>query len=257
MESGGRIRWRNVCQRATRLCRLPIMKSRLKSGGPGGAAAAPESPSGETDGRLQRGERARAHLLDALLSLLADGNYAPSIQEISERAGVSRRLVFHHFKDAETMHLAFMRKQTAALADLVAPIPEALPLATRLLALVEQRARIYEKITPTRRAGITREYVFPVFARGLQMFRAMKRAQVEAVFAPEIRSCQASMQREIATALGCTASFSTWEALRGHQQLGLDDAQQALTNILTGVLRLTPAGASLAMLRSPSLKPPQ
>ena len=221
------------------------------------AADAPvPAPFAETDGRRQRGERARAHLLDALLSLLADGNYAPSIQEISERAGVSRRLVFHHFKDAETMHLAFMRKQTAALADLVAPIPDSLPLATRLPAFIDQRARIYEKITPTRRAGITREYVFPLFARGLQMFRAVKRAQVEAVFAPEIRSCHASVQREVAVALGCAASFSTWESLRGHQQLALDEAQQAFAHILTGLLRLTPAGTSLVGLRSPIEKAP-
>ncbi len=211
----------------------------------------------ETDGRLQRGERARAHLLDSLLELLAEGNYSPSIQEISERAGVSRRLVFHHFKDAETMHVAFMRKQTEALADLMVPIPESLPLATRLLALVEQRARIYEKITHTRRAGITREYVIPAIARGLQLFRAAKRAQVEATFAPEIHSCHDSVQREIAVALGCAASFNTWESLRGHQQLGLDEAQQALTHILAGILRLTPAGASLVVLRSPHSKEAQ
>lgn len=218
---------------------------------PAAAAATPtDTPAAEADGRLQRGARTRELVLDALFALLGEGNYAPSVQQISERAGISRRLVFHHFSDAESMQAAFVKKQMAALADLVVPIPESLPLATRLLALVEQRARIYEKITHTRRAAIIREYVSPAVTRGLTAFRSLKRAQVEAVFAPEIGSCHKSVQRELAAALGCAASFSTWESLRSHQQLGVDEAQRVLTHLLCGVLRLTPAGANLIVLRS-------
>jgi AcrR family transcriptional regulator len=206
----------------------------------------------ESDGRLQRGARSRAQVLDALLELLAEGNYAPSIQLISERAGVSRRLVFHHFKDAETMQAEFVKRQTRALADLITPIPESLPLPSRILLLVEQRARIYEKITHTRRAAVTNEYVVPSIGRHLQAFRALKRSQIEAIFAPEIRSCHGSVQREIAAALGCAASFNTWESLRGHQQLSVDEAQRVLLHMLTGILRLTPAGANLLVLHGPS-----
>lgn len=244
----------------------PARRGARKSGGaakrvPAGRATAPAAAPAAarqaalttaSDGRLQRGARTRGLVLDALFALLAEGNYAPSMQEISERAGVSRRLVFHHFTDAESMQAAFVQKQTAALSDLVVPIPESLPLATRLLALVEQRARIYEKITHTRRAALTREYIWPAVARGLAAFRSLKRAQVEVVFAPEIGSCHKSVQGEIAAALGCAASFSTWESLRGHQQLALDEAQRVLTHLLSGVLRLTPAGANLVVLRGPA-----
>lgn len=202
----------------------------------------------QTDGRRQRGARTRELVLDALFSLLAEGNYAPSMQQVSERAGVSRRLVFHHFTDTESMQAAFVEKQTAALEALVTPIPESLPLPTRILSLVEQRARIYEKITPTRRAALTREYISPTIASGLDAFRGIKRAQIEAVFAPEIASCHDSVRGEIAAALGCAASFGTWESLRRHQQLGMDAAQRVLTHLLSGVLRLTPAGANLVVL---------
>lgn len=237
--------------RAKPPARRPDTLARAAGASTPAAAAATTTAAPTADGRLQRGERTRGLVLDALFALLGEGNYAPSIQEISERAGVSRRLVFHHFTDAESMQAAFVQKQMAALSDLVLPIPESLPLATRLLALVEQRARIYEKITHTRRAAIIREYVSPAVTRGLAAFRALKRAQLEAVFAPEIRSCHKSVQPEIAAALGCAASFSTWESLRGHQQLGLDAAQRVLTHLLCGVLRLTPAGANLVVLRGP------
>lgn len=211
--------------------------------------AAPAATLPATDGRLQRGARSRELVLDALLALLSEGNYEPSVQQISERAGLSRRMVFHHFRDAEALHLAFVQRQQAALRDLIVEIPATLPLPTRLLRLVEQRAVLYERITPTRRAGISREYVSPLIRRGLSTFRAFKRAQVESVFAPEIGSCHESVQPEIAAALGCAASFSTWESLRNHQQLGADEAQRVMVHLLTGVLRLTPAGANLIVLR--------
>lgn len=200
---------------------------------------------------MERGARTRGQVLDALLSLLAEGNYAPSIQEVSERAGVSRRLVFHHFTDTESMQAAFYQKQTAILDALVTPIADSLPLPSRLLALVEQRVRIYEKITHTRRAALTREYVSPPLAGRLNAFRSIKRAQVEAVFAPEIASCHESVRTEIAAALGCAASFSTWESLRRHQQLDVDAAQRVLTHLLSGILRLTPGGANLVVLYGP------
>ncbi|MFO0577377.1 MAG: TetR/AcrR family transcriptional regulator [Polyangia bacterium] len=230
------------------------MKPRSKSPrrSPAAAPAAPAAAQAAlpaTDGRLQRGARSRELVLDALLALLSEGHHEPSVQAISERAGLSRRMVFHHFRDAEALHLAVVQRQQAALRELLVEIPATLPLPTRLLRLVEQRALLYERITATRRAGISREYASPPMRRALGAFRALKRAQVESVFAPEIGSCHESVQPEIAAALGGAASFSTWEALRSHQHLGVDEAQRVLVHLLTGVLRLTPAGANLIVLR--------
>jgi AcrR family transcriptional regulator len=216
------------------------------------AAPSPASQTAPgTDGRRERSVRSRALVLDALLALLAEGKYSPSMQEISDRAGVSRRLVFHLFQDAETMHAAFVERQQAALRELFVPIPESLPLPTRLLALCEQRARVYERIAHTRRAGMAREHESPIIKRGLTLFRALKRAQVAAIFSPEIRSCHDSVQSEISAALGCAASFNTWESLRAHQQLSVEEAQRTLVHLLTGILRLTPAGANLVVLLGP------
>lgn len=225
------------------------MKHRAKPPSPRKIAApAPALPA--TDGRVQRGARSRELVLDALMALLCEGSYSPSVQEIGERAGLSRRMVFHHFPDAESMYAAFVQRQLVTLRELFVDIPATLPLASRLLSLVEQRTRIYERITHTRRAGMAREHSSPIIARGLSTFRALKRSQVESLFAPEIRSCHESVQPEIAAALSCAASFSSWESLRRHQQLSVDEAQRVLVHMLTGILRLTPAGSNLIVLRS-------
>lgn len=186
-----------------------------------------------------------------MLALITEGNLSPSMQEIGDRAGVSRRLVFHHFKDAASMNRAFMQKQAANLRDLFEPIPESMSLPERLNAIVEQRARIYEKITPTRRAGLIREHDLPEIAQSIAGFRALKRAQIEAIFAPEVRSCAPSLQPQLAAALGCAASFSSWESLRRHQRLTIAQAKRALVLLLGGLLRLTPAGAALLLPEEP------
>ena len=64
-----------------------------------------------TDGRVQRGERNRAAIVDALLSLLEDGVLRPSARQVAERAGVSLRAVFQHFDDMESLYAEWVRRQ--------------------------------------------------------------------------------------------------------------------------------------------------
>ena len=51
------------------------------------------------DGRLARSARTRHAVVDALLDLLGEGDLRPTAARIAERAGVSLRIVFHHFED--------------------------------------------------------------------------------------------------------------------------------------------------------------
>ena len=46
-------------------------------------------------------ERARASIADALFSLLDEGELQPTATRIAERAGISLRLIYHHFGDLE------------------------------------------------------------------------------------------------------------------------------------------------------------
>ena len=57
-----------------------------------------------TDGRVQRGERNRTAIVDALLALLEAGNAKPSARAIAEHAGCSVRTVFQHFDDMEVLY---------------------------------------------------------------------------------------------------------------------------------------------------------
>ena len=81
------------------------------------------------DGRLARSARTRHAVVDALLDLLGEGDLRPTAARIAERAGVSLRLVFHHFDDVETIYNELADRQAERVKPLTVPIPVTLPFA--------------------------------------------------------------------------------------------------------------------------------
>ena len=68
----------------------------------------------QRDGRTVRAERTRQALVDALLSLLDEGQLQPTAERIAVRAGVSERSVFQHFPDREALSRPSPRSSTSA-----------------------------------------------------------------------------------------------------------------------------------------------
>src|SRR5215468_1968420 len=135
----------------------------------------------EMDGRLARGARARAAIVDALLALIEEGDLRPSAARIAERAGVSLRSVFQHFKDVESLFAAAADRQSERLAPLVARIPGDGPLARRLDAFVATRARLLDAIAPVRRAALLMEPFSREVRTRLGAFRRLKADEVRLV----------------------------------------------------------------------------
>src|SRR5208282_5320763 len=102
------------------------------------------------DGRLARSARTRHAVVDALLDLLGEGDLRPTAARISERAGVSLRLVFHHFDDLDAIYAERAKPLTV-------PISVALPLTRRIEEFCAQRGRLLETLSPVRRAAVLME----------------------------------------------------------------------------------------------------
>src|SRR5262245_23461581 len=191
------------------------------------------------DGRLARGERARAAIVDALLALLERGDLRPSAARVAERAGVSLRSVFQHFSDVESLFAVAAARQAERVAPLIGAVPDAGPLPKRLDAFVRQRARLLDAISPVRRAAILTE-PFSSEVRGrLGAFRAHKAEEVRRVFAPELARRPAAARRRLLAGLVATASWTTWQALREHQRLPYAEARRVLHLMLQALLRST------------------
>ena len=104
------------------------------------------------DGRVARGQRTRRNVAEALMALLRAGDSDPTAKAVARRAGVSLRLVFHHFADMDDLYqfvgALLLRRQWAEMPQL----SPKLSLPTRIERTVAHRAALFEETSEVRRA---------------------------------------------------------------------------------------------------------
>jgi AcrR family transcriptional regulator len=170
-----------------------------------------------SDGRVARGERTRRALAEAMISLLEDGEARPTARRIAERAGVSLRLVFHHFQDLESILRAAVEIQEQRHWQQIQPVVPTLPMAERVTRVVRQRVAVFHAVAPVRRSADTVKDTSPVVAAELDRGRRWLRSQLQATFAPELDPRRPAEAQVLLDSLEVVTSWETWEQL---QRLG-------------------------------------
>jgi|tagenome__1003787_1003787.scaffolds.fasta_scaffold20034672_2 TetR/AcrR family transcriptional regulator of autoinduction and epiphytic fitness len=193
------------------------------------------------DGRVARSHRTRAAIVEALVSLLEEGNPQPTVEEIAARAGVAPRTVFQHYADREALFAAVSAHREAQLQDLMGTIDPAAPLDQRIAEMVAQRARVFEWIAAVRRGALLMEPFSESVHAWLEAFRAGKRAELARVFATEIEQRAEPERAALVAALGAAGSWSAWDSLRTHQRLDAEQASAALALMLRSLLARCPS----------------
>ena len=173
--------------------------------------------------------------MDALLELIDEGDLRPPAPRIADRAGVSLRSVFQHFRDLEGLFAYATDRQLERIGALVRPLPTTGPLDDRLDAFIDQRAKIYEAVTPVRRAALAQEPFSPHAVVARDRLLAVARAELERTFGLEL----AEAPSDLLEALDAAASWQVWEALRNHQGLDVDEARKVLRRLLRSLLVAT------------------
>ncbi len=192
------------------------------------------TPGPSPDGRVARGERTRAAIVEAFVDLVGDGVAHPRARQIAERAGVSVRSIFQHFEDLDGVRADVVALQARRIRPLVDGLDPDGDIGTRITALVDQRARLYEFVTPMRRtmesAGSSE-----AIERGLHELDTTLRSQVAAQFAPELQALERTSRQDLLAALDAWCSFATWDHLRRSGGRSVLQARRALR---TGLGRL-------------------
>ena len=201
--------------------------------GKAGAASAP-SPVNR-DGRLARGEKTRRRVAEALISLLEEGDPQPTAKEIANRAGVSLRLVFHHFDDMDALYHSVAKVNVERHWKSLYPVPPDLPFEHRVERTVRQRYRLFEAISPVRRAAVRQAYRSKEIGATLAESTKALRDQVAATFAPELNAAGAA-GADILDALDLVTSWEAWERLRTAQGLTPTAARRVLERTITTLL---------------------
>jgi TetR/AcrR family transcriptional regulator of autoinduction and epiphytic fitness len=197
----------------------------------------PSARDTTTDGRSARAARTRDAVVEALLSLLDDGNVRPTARQVAERAGVSLRSVYVHFDDLEDLFTAAAHRFFERHRELIKPLPHEGALEPRLEAFVDQRARMHDAARAIRRAAVLQEPFSPALAEVLALGRSLARAEVKQVFSIEIAQRAPAERRRFVTELDVVAGGTTWESLRSHHGLSTADAREVLRSMLWAILR--------------------
>jgi AcrR family transcriptional regulator len=200
----------------------------------------PDEPT--TDGRLARGQRTRRNVADGLIALLREGDPEPTARSVARRAGVSLRLVFHHFVDLDDLYayvaaLEFRRQWS----DMPRLSPK-LALATRIERTVAHRAALFEDISPVRRALAHRGASARDVAMALTSADALLHESLIATFAPELAAMPEVVRAEHLYGMDTVTSWEAWERMRRSSRLPAGVARRVMARTLA-VLSVAPDAA--------------
>jgi TetR/AcrR family transcriptional regulator, regulator of autoinduction and epiphytic fitness len=184
------------------------------------------------DGRVARGQRTRRSVAEALMQLLREGETDPTAKAVARRAGVSLRLVFHHFTDMDDLYQFVgalqLRRQWADMPQL----SPRLSLSTRIERTVAHRAALFEETSEVRRALVCRAPTSPGVGQALAASDGLFLEDLKATFAPELTGLPAKSRAEYLGALDTGTSWEVWERLRTTSGVAVRDARRVMSLIL-------------------------
>lgn len=189
------------------------------------------------DGRTARRGRNSDAVLDTVHEMFVEGNFAPSVEDVAARSGVSLRSVYRYFEDTEALlHLAIERRM-ALVGELYTldHLGEG-SQEDRVLALVNQRLLIHSKLAPTVRAAMLRAPYSPQIAEQVRQRRHLLADQVASQFAPEATVLTRSRAEELVACIDALCSFDTMEDLRVRRGMAISRARRVMVSGVTALL---------------------
>lgn len=199
------------------------------------------APTTSSDGRRLRGERTRLRVLDALLELVEEGEPRPTAHAVAARAGVALRTVYHHFEDVAAMRSMALTAQTERYREMLRPVSAGLSLEERIQTTAHQYRRLFEAITPLRRAALLDEDS-PDVAEGFRAARAQRRAQLAETFGAELNE-RRGQGRALLDALDLIISWDSWNHLRANLGRSAVAAEKVLVLLLRDLFGATGASS--------------
>ncbi len=201
--------------------------ARPENSGSHRAAKVPTEP----DGRRERSKSSRAKIVQALLDLVAGGNYAPGAADVAEAAGVGLRSVFRHFDDMDSLYREMSGAIEAKVMPMVLKPFQSTDWQGRVRELTGRRADIFETIMPYRISGNIKRYQSPFLMQDYQRMLRLERQSVEALLPDAVLA-----DRRMTNALVAPLSFQVWRLLRHDEELPVAEARAVVLRLVDAIL---------------------
>ncbi len=189
--------------------------------------AHPPWTSSARDARTAKGERTRRVVVEALVDLIDEGGPHPTAKRVAQRAGVSVRLVYHHFGGVHGLLLAAVALQSERNQYLLFAIPPRGPPELRIKALCRQRRLYFEQMTPVYRVAHGRAHAEGGIDALLAADRTALRDQLAHTLGPELES-RGTCGPELLDALEQATGWDAWRALRDGRAQTAPSAERAM-----------------------------
>lgn len=174
--------------------------------------------------------RARAErVLEAALALFTDRPYEDvSLEEVAERAAVTKRTVLRRFGSKEVL---FGEAMSRARDQMIAH-RQAAPVGD-VAGAVANVVGHYERWGTNRLRLLEQEDRIPLIAEWVRAGREWHWGWVERVFAPRLKGLHGAQRRRRVGALVVLTDVYTWKLLRRDLRLSRSDTEATLTELIT------------------------
>jgi AcrR family transcriptional regulator len=186
----------------------------------------------EADGRKHRSQKSQMLIVNAMLELVAQGNLAPSADQIADIAKVGRRSVFRHFSDMDTLYRELTDSIAASMESIVQRPFEAADWYGQVLELVDRRAMGFEKMKPFLLAGQLHRHRSPFLKAAHARFVERLRNILLGILPKD-----AARNTVLVEALDMLLSFESWNRLREDQGLGIAKSKHVLKQAIESLLK--------------------
>ncbi|MEX1252284.1 MAG: TetR/AcrR family transcriptional regulator [Hyphomonas sp.] len=184
-----------------------------------------------SDGRRQRSERSRAQIIEAMFSLIREGEMSPSAARVAERAEVGLRTVFRHFEDMDSLYVEMAERiSSEVMPKILAPF-EAREWRERFFEHIDRRIEIYEYIMPVRVSANLRRFSSRFLMEEYRRNLMIERSALMALLPEEI-----SGDLVLFAAIETSASFQTWRRLRQDSDLAPEEAGVVFRLVLERII---------------------
>jgi AcrR family transcriptional regulator len=174
-------------------------------------------------------------VVDALVALIDEGCAHPTVPEVADRAGVSVRIVYHHFGGIQELLVAAVALQSDRYDDLLFTIPPRGTTELRISALCRQRRFYFEEVGPVYLMALARAHGDVGLHAVLGADRAKLRDQMSRTLAPELEA-RVGGGVELLDALEHATGWDAWQALRHAGIRTAPSAERVMALTVTGLL---------------------
>ena len=193
--------------------------------------------TGTIDGRTARRDRNRIEVVEAALALMDEGEVDPSVDQLTERSGLSARSIFRYFDGLDDLRRAVIRRHF----ERVRPLLDSADgtdgsLEARIKKFVDNRIKFNESVAAPARTAQLRAHYAPVIAEDIQEYRKLMNAQVRQQFAPELKRRSRAEAEDVVGLIDVVVSFGAWEMMGTDQGRSRTQIKRAWTLAIESLL---------------------